>query len=278
MGPLKFFDQRSPANIEKRSRPPSAGLARLSFLWALLFWLAVWQLVSLWVGQELLVPSPLSVGRALLELIGQWQFWASAGMSLLRVLEGFGLGIAAGVAMAGLTLRFSAARSLLTPLLKVIRATPVASFIILALVWLPTGRIPGFISMLMVAPVVWASMEKGVQETDPLLLEMAQLHHMGRWRTLRWIWVPSVAPYLLTACTTGLGFAWKSGVAAEVICRPLLSIGKNLQEAKLYLETPEVFAWTITVAVLSLALEKLLMLAAERVQNRPKERGEIHAP
>ena len=58
----------------------------------------------------------------------------------------------------------------------------------------------------------------------------------------------------------------------------LLSIGKNLQEAKLYLETPEVFAWTITVAVLSLALEKLLMLAAERVQNRPKERGEIHAP
>lgn len=277
MGPLKFFDQRSPANIEKRSRPPSARLARLSFLWALLFWLAVWQLVSLWVGRTAGSFSSLSRPRAV-GIDRSMAVLGSAGMSLLRVLEGFGLGIAAGVAMAGLTLRFSAARSLLAPLLKVIRATPVASFIILALVWLPTGRIPGFISMLMVAPVVWASMEKGVQETDPLLLEMAQLHHMGRWRTLRWIWGPSVAPYLLTACTTGLGFAWKSGVAAEVICRPLLSIGKNLQEAKLYLETPEVFAWTITVAVLSLALEKLLMLAAKRVQNRPKERGEVHAP
>lgn len=278
MQPLKPFNRRDPSAAEKRPYSIDAVLNRLSPLWALLFWLTVWQLVSLWVGQELLVPSPLAVGRTLLELMGQWQFWGSAGTTLLRVLEGFGLGIAAGVALAGLTLRFSAARWLLAPLLKAVRATPVASFIILALVWLPTGRIPGFISMLMVAPVAWASVEKGVRETDPLLLEMAQLYHMGRWRTLRWIWGPSVAPYLLTACTTGLGFAWKSGVAAEVICRPLLSIGKNLQEAKLYLETPEVFAWTITVAALSLGLESLLMLAAGRIQNHPKERGEVYAP
>lgn len=273
-----------PPDLFKEMACPAVGKAthrgifrRLSPLWALLFWLMVWQLVSLWVNQELLVPSPLRVGRALLQLMGQWQFWASAAMSLLRVLEGFAFGIIAGLVLAVLTLRFAVARALLAPLLKVVRATPVASFIILALVWLPTGRIPGFISMLMVAPVVWASVEKGVREIDPLLLEMARLYRMTPWRLFRWVWGPSVAPYFLTACTTGLGFAWKSGVAAEVICRPLLSIGKNLQEAKLYLETPEVFAWTITVAVLSLGLEKLLLLAAGRFQHRAGEGGKADA-
>ncbi len=233
-----------------------------------LFWLAAWEGIALWVGQELLVPSPLVVGKTLLRLISSRLFWQTAGWSLLRVAVGFLAAVAVGSVTAVLTARSSVARTLLSPVLRVVRAAPVASFIILALVWIRTDALPAFISFLMVVPMVWGNVEKGIAEIDPQLLEMAKVYRFGWWRTLVRVQIPSVMPYFMAACTTGLGFAWKSGIAAEVICRPAWSIGKQLQDAKIYLETPEVFAWTAVVIVLSLVLEKLLLYAARRFGKR----------
>ena len=181
---------------------------------------------------------------------------------------GFLAAVAAGCAAAVLTARFSLARALLAPVLHIVRAAPVASFIILALVWFRTDVLPLFIAFLMVVPVVWANVEKGIRATDPTLLEMARVYRFGRLKTLLRVQLPSVMPYFLAACTTGLGFAWKSGIAAEVICRPGLSIGRQLQDAKIYLETPEVFAWTATVVALSILLEKGLLRLAKRLGRR----------
>ena len=234
----------------------------------LAFWLAVWQVISMLVGQELLVPAPLVVVRAFGRLVGTVEFWAAAGHSLLRVAEGFLCAVAAGSVLALLTTRFRLVNALASPLLHIVRAAPVASFIILALVWIKTNALPSFIAFLMVVPMVWANVEKGIRATDPLLLEMARVYRLGWWKTLLRVRIPSVMPYFMAACTTGLGFAWKSGIAAEVICRPALSIGKKLQDAKVTLETPDVFAWTITVVVLSLVLEKVLVALARRFGRR----------
>lgn len=248
--------------------PDSRAKRLLTGLAALLFWLTVWQVISMAVGQELLVPAPLKVAKTLWRLLGSASFWQSAGFSLVRVAVGFLAAVIAGCGAAVLTVRFQTVRILLSPLLKVIRAAPVASFIILALVWIRTNRLPAFIAFLMVVPVIWANVERGIRETDGRLLEMARVFQMSWWKTLLRIRVPSVMPYLLTACTTGLGFAWKSGIAAEVICRPAASIGRQLQDAKTYLETPEVFAWTAVAVALSLALEHLLVAAVRRFGRR----------
>ncbi len=243
---------------------PVGGRSVLRGAAAALFWLAVWQIVSMAVAQELLVPAPSVVAGTLVRLAGEAPFWKAVGGSLLRVVAGFAAAVVVGTVTAVLTVRFELANLLLTPLLKIVRAAPVASFIILALVWLHTNVLPVFIAFLMVVPVVWGNVEKGIRETDKGLLEMARVYRFGWKRTLLRVRIPSVMPYFLTACTTGLGFAWKSGIAAEVICRPALSIGRRLQEAKIYLETPEVFAWTIVVVLLSIALEKGLVLAVRR--------------
>ena len=257
------MDPGNKRKIARRRLPgPLVGLA------AAVFWIAVWQVVSMAVAQELLVPSPLSVLRTLGALAGTVGFWAATARSLGRVVTGFAAAAVAGSVAAVLTVRFRAADALLSPLLRVIRATPVASFIILALVWIRTDALPAFIAFLMVVPVVWGNVEKGIRRIDPQLLEMARVYRFGAVKTLLRVRIPAVMPYFLAACTTGLGFAWKSSIAAEVICRPLVSIGKNLQDAKLYLETPEVFAWTIAVVALSLLLEKLLMQAARRFGRR----------
>ena len=227
---------------------------------AALFWLTAWQLTSMFVGQELLVPAPAVVLATLARLATDPGFWLTTGASLSRVLLGFVAGVSGGTAAAVLTTRSRLADAVLSPALRVVRAAPVASFVILALVWIPAGRLAAFISFLMVVPVVWDNVAAGLRGQDPELLEMAAVFGLGRWQTLRRVRVPSVLPFFATACTTGMGLAWKSGVAAEVIGRPPVSIGGQLQDARIYLETPAVFAWTITVVALSLALERLLRL------------------
>ncbi len=250
-----------PGSTTRRAEPRRRALLGLA---AAAFWLAVWWVVSLFVGQELLVPSPATVLATLVQLAGTAAFWQATVVSLSRVLLGFLAGVVAGIAAAVLTTRYPAADALLSPLLRVVRAAPVASFIILALVWIPTGRLPAFISFLMVVPVVWDSMAQGIARQDRDLLEVAQVFGFGRWQTLRRVRIPLLLPFLATACTTGMGLAWKSGIAAEVISRPPIAVGSRLQDAKIYLETPEVFAWTITVVLLSLLLEGVLRWAAGR--------------
>lgn len=233
-----------------------------------MFWLAVWQVASLLVGQELLVPAPSVVLATLGGLLGTASFWQVTGWSLLRVLAGFVAGVAVGCGAAVLTVRSRVADALLSPLLRVVRAAPVASFVILALVWIPTGRLSAFISFLMVVPVVWDNMTHGIAGQDRNLLEMASVFRFGRWQTFRRVRLPLLLPFFAAACTTGMGLAWKSGVAAEVISRPELSIGGELQDAKVYLETPEVFAWTITVVALSMLLEAGLRWGAAQLTRR----------
>jgi len=229
----------------------------LRALAAAAFWILVWEAAALAVGEELILPTPQSVLRTLVSLCGTGDFWVSAAMSLARILSGYAAGVAAGTLLAVLTSRFSLADALISPVMRVVRATPVASFIILALLWLGKGKVPGFSASLMVVPIVWGAVTSAVRETDRGLLEMADSYRFGPWRTLKLIYVPSVYPSWLAACVTSMGLAWKAGVAAEVLCQPKTAIGSELYFSKIYLETPSLFAWTAVVILLSFLLEGL---------------------
>lgn len=234
----------------------------------LLFWVLLWQVISMITAQEILVPSPFAMLRSLMNLMGKAAFWQAVALSVLRVICGFVGGVICGILLAVLTVRFRFLHSLFAPVLQCIKAAPVASFIILALVWIPTDFLPVFICFLMVLPIVWNNVQEGIRQTDSRLLEMAQVFEFGTWKTLLKVRIPAVMPYLMTALTTGLGFAWKSGIAAEVICQPGFAIGKQLYFSKLYLETPQVFAWTAVVVVLSVGLEKILKKSVVKVAEK----------
>ena len=231
-----------------------------------LIYLAVWEAASLLVGRELLLPAPLATVRRLFELLAKGESWAYAGLSLLRIMSGYLLGVIAGILLAVLTARSRYAESLLSPLRGVVKATPVTSFILLALLWLNSSLVPLFISFLMVLPMVWADTADAILHTDPRLVEMGRVFGLSRTKIVRKIYVPSVLPQFLAACTTSLGFAWKSGVAAEIIALPLRSIGYQLYEAKLRIETLDLFAWTLLVILLSMALEWLLVRGMRRIR------------
>lgn len=231
----------------------------------LLFWTALWALLARLVGQELLLPSPLRVLEELFSMAGTEAFWLATSRSILRVLAGLLSATVMGVLLAALTEYSALARQLLSPVMTLVKSTPVASFIILALLWLGRDILPAFITALMVLPVVWANVSAGLSGRDRQLLELARVYRLPRRRVLRRITLPSVLPHFRAALRSSLGMGWKAGIAAEVLTVPPHSIGKNIFEAKLYLETPELFAWTLTVILLSLVIERILLRLVERI-------------
>ena len=234
---------------------------------ALLFWLLIWQVAAMLTGKDVLLPGPVTTVVTLVRLAGTADFWRSVLISLLRICGGFALGAATGVAGAALAAKSRLFDALTSPLLKVVRAAPVASFIILAFVWFRVGTIPTFISFLMVLPVIWTNVRQGIDGVDLRLLEMARVFRIPANRQLHYIKIPAVMPSFISACVTGLGFAWKSGVAAEVICRPSDSLGSLLYNAKTNIETPEVFALTVTIVFISAALESGVKAMSRRWEN-----------
>lgn len=232
------------------------------------FWLSVWWLGAIRMGRELLLPSPHAVLTRLWELAFTADFWTIVLWSILRVMLGIALALIFGVLLALLTSYVPFMRRLFYPLLSVIKATPVASFVILALLWLGSSALPVFISMLIVLPVVWAAVSDGIAAFDRDLLEVCHVFRFPFGKRLRLLYLPTVAPYFLSACKTSIGMAWKAGVAAEILAVSPISIGKQLYEAKIYLETPDLFAWTLVVVLLSLVIEKLVTLLFQRLGTR----------
>ena len=231
-----------------------------------LLYLAVWQLISLAKGNEFLLPSPVSTFKSLVSLMGTATFYWSVLSSLARVAGGFVLGTVFGTFLGLLTGFSKVAGELLSPLKGILKATPVASFIILVLLWLNKSVAPLVAMFVMVTPLIWASVDAGVRATDKNLLETARLFKLPRHKTLLHIYLPSLLPQYLASCTTALGFAWKAGIAAEVIAQPAQSIGRGLYESKIYIETPELFAWTLVVILFSMAFEQLVAALLGRIR------------
>ena len=233
---------------------------------AVVFWLAVWQCAAMAVGQEVFLVSPLQALRTLLGLLPRKEFWQRVCFSSGRILLGFALGTGVSAVLAAAAESCPAAETLLAPVMQLVKATPVASFIILALVWVRGSSLSVLISFLMVLPVMYSAVRTGIESADPQLLEMAQVFRLPLGRRLRAVWLPAVLPAFRQGCSVALGICWKSGVAAEVIGLPDGSIGDALYRAKITLSTGELFAWTFVIILLSVGFEKLFLALLRRAE------------
>lgn len=226
---------------------------------AILFWLIIWQFVSISVGHGFLLPPPLDVLRALARIAAEGGFYVTLIASVGRILLGFFIGMSAAITAAALSGASMTVRRLLTPLVFAVKTVPVASFIILMLIWVSSGQLPTAISAMMVFPVIYTNVLAGITGCSPGLLEMAKVFDISRLNKLLCIYIPEVMPHFRSGASLALGLAWKAGVAAEVIGLPKYSIGENLYEAKITLSTDELLAWTLVIIALSVLFEKVFM-------------------
>ncbi len=219
------------------------------------------------INDIFLIPTPLETLKALFVLGQTGQFYLAVLESLLRIILGFTLGVLVGFLGGVAADKFSLFNDITSPAIQVIKAVPVASFIILAFFWFKSDELPIFIAFLMVLPMVWSATLSALSGIDKKYIEMARVYKLSTARIFFKIKMPFITPTLLTTCLTALGFAWKSGIAAEIICRPQMALGTLLNDHKNYFDMPSVFALTVVVAVLSIILEIVLKQAVRRVLN-----------
>ena len=234
-----------------------------------LFWLIVWDVAAAAVNLSLLLPSPATTLNTLLDLAVSGSYWIAIWTSLVRILIGYLTGCLFGLIMGYLLYRFRVIDVLFSPVLSMVRSVPVASFFILALVWIGRDNIPTFIAFLMVFPVVSANIKTGFASVDRELAEVASVYNFNRRKKAELLYKPAVLPYWITSAHVTLGLAWKAGVAAEVLASLGKSIGGNIYTSKVQLETETLFAWTITVILISILFESILA----RLMNRWKPKG-----
>lgn len=237
-------------------------------LWAAAAWIVLWQAASMWIGQEILLVSPAAVILRLFELVQTAEFWQSAGASFLRIFCGFLAGTAGGVLAAAGAARFPRLGEFLEPFVQTIKAVPVASFIILVLIWIPSENLSVVIALLMVFPVIYTNVKNGITSLDDQLKEMAELFRIPVRLRVRYLYAPQILPFFRAGCSLALGLCWKSGVAAEVIGLPDRTIGEHLYQAKIYLNTADLFAWTLVIVVISVAFEKCFLFLVDTGMRR----------
>lgn len=241
------------------------------------FWLAVWVIAAYLVDLPLLFPYPWEVLGRLFELMGTATFYAVTFKSLRNVLLGTLIAIVGGCALSCLTARFSFFRQLFLAPITIIKATPVASVIILLWLFIGSAFLPSFITVLIVLPVVWTNLDEGWRRIDKGLTEMTRVYGFSLSRRMLCLTLPSLKPYFVSACRTSIGLAWKAGIAAEIIVRPISSIGLHISDAKYSLESIDLFAWTLVVILLSLAIEFAFSLLFDKLGGTKAEKEEQRA-
>ncbi len=229
----------------------------------ILFWLIVWQAAAAWTDNSILLVGPADVLRVFVRNMAEPGFLKIVFGSFARIGLGFFLALLAGLLLGAFSYRFPFLEELFSPVISALKSVPVASFVVLLLIWFGSGRLSFFISFLIVFPNVYVNTIAGLKSTDEKLLEMANVFGMGRLNRFFYLYRPAMMPYLQSCMKISLGMSWKSGVAAEVIGLPDYSLGERLYMSKIYLDTAGMFAWTLTVILLSFLFEKaVLWLAA----------------
>ena len=232
---------------------------------SVIFWLALWHAASVALKQEILLISPLLVVQKLTELVVQLDFWKSIFFSFIRVIGGFAAATALGIISAAGAFKSNVVKTLLQPPMSAIKATPVASYVILCLVFVSSKNLSALISLFMVLPVVYTNILQGLESVDAKLLEMAGVFRMGVKNRVKYIYISQTVPYFLSAATVSLGLCWKAGIAAEVIGIPRGSIGERLYMAKIHLDMRGLFAWTFVIILMSFAFEKALLSGIKKL-------------
>ena len=225
------------------------------------FWIGIWAFSARRVGIPFVLPTPLSVFRDFFSLFTERRLYLALLRSLLSLFAGFGAGVLVGVLFAVPSALSKLFDSLISPIFTVIRATPVASFIIIAWVFLSNSILPGFICFLMTVPIVWRSLTEGIKALNPAMLEVARVYRFGFWKTVKLYLFPTLSPFLFSGLSTSLGLGWKSTVAAEILVHSPDTLGYWIWDAKAWnVDTSFLFAWTLVVILFSILFDYLLHL------------------
>ena len=234
-------------------------------IWPIIIWIILWEVLSIVVGKDILLTGPLKTVKCALFILKTPVYWHSIFFTFARIGYGFFLAVIAGILFAILATHYGYIKEFLAPFVFTIKTIPVASFIILVLIWFSSRSLSIVISFLMGFPIIYTNMLEGISQRNIKMQELARVFKIPALRRIRYIDLGELLPYFTAGCKVASGLCWKAGIAAEVIGMPPRSIGEQLQQAKVYLDTPNLFAWTLIIIGISLLFEKVVIFIITRL-------------
>lgn len=250
---------------QQQASAPKQEKNRVKSALIILFWLVVWEIADRVIDNRIILSGPVHILASLAEQVQQSDFWIICGASFLRIAIGFILSFVAGFVLALVCHRFKLIRDFLEPIIVMLKTVPMISFVIMLLIWVGNQALTIYLSFLIVLPIIYTNTLQGLNNVDPQLMEVAQVYHMAPWKKFMFIYRPAFMPFVLSASKLALGMSWKSGIMAEVIGTPKPSIGCEMYAAKSYLQTADLFAWTVVVVILSVIFEKAFMFLLKKL-------------
>lgn len=248
------------STIIKSNKQKKIGFTPIEIMAATLFWTIAWQLLSVAVGEDLLLASPINVFKRSVDLLFNPDLYYRLFNSSIRIFGGFGLAFISSIVLAVLSYKNRFIKALLYPLIIAMKATPIASIIIIILFLSNVRTMTIFITSLISIPIIYSAVLVGLENIDFQMIEMADVFKIKGIRRFKYIYLPPVLSHLKASGTVAVGLSWKAGVAAELIGIVPNSIGEKLYEAKIYLMSADLLAWTLFLILLSVGMEKLLTL------------------
>ncbi|MBQ8038361.1 MAG: ATP-binding cassette domain-containing protein [Lachnospiraceae bacterium] len=233
------------------------------------FWLLVWQGVAWIVGNKILLEGPIGVAMRLIEDLQTLEYYQTVGLSVLRIMGGLTCGLILAVCLGVLSWKQKTVEEFLLPLIQFFKAAPITCFVVLLLIWTGSDMLAFYIALLVAFPPVYFNLLEGLKQMDKKLLEVAKVYRMPFKKRLRYIYLPGVKPYFISALSIAIGMSFKAGIAAEIIGTPDYSMGERIYMSKIYLDTAGVFSWMITVIFVAYICEKVVVKLCEVFFEKP---------
>lgn len=232
----------------------------LRFLIGIGLFLLIWEVWARWLTPGIILPEPLAVGRILVGLLGDSLIYHAALQTLWKVLVALGLVLVLGIIL-GLLLGLSPAfYEMMRPLIMIIQAVPVVSWLSLVIfAWGIGWRGPIFIAFLSLLPMALLTTVSGVGNLDRKLLEMARIYQVPRARVIKDIYLGSLIPFIVAIVDVSIGQTWKVILVAEYLCGSS-GLGVEILSARYYVNIPKVYALTLLAVILGLITERLIKL------------------
>lgn len=229
--------------------------------------LIAWEMAARGIGSTNILPGPVFTLQTLLSFLADKSFYVSLGLTILRGLVGFAIALLLSLLIgipSGLNPKIE---SFFSPFLVTSRSTPVISIILLAIIWLRVERVPVFIGILTMFPILTTNLSAGIKEVDQGLLQMAYIYKIRRPRIFKDIYLPSIAPFVFSGLLTAAGFGWRAVIIGEVLSQPRYGIGSMMQDAQSYLLVAELISWTLVAVLIGFIFEKSIGMISRKIKN-----------
>jgi len=220
--------------------------------------IGLWWVLAFMVDKSYIIPAPPLVLASLVDLLKTPSFYLVALSTLIRTLFCIGFSLIGGVALGLTAGTFRVVRELLAPLVQIMRTLPTIVIIVYVIIWMSNAAAPIFVTLLISLPIIYSNVLEGYDQTSVALIEMTDVYHFSKMKTLRRLYIPTVKPFVKAGTVAITSLSLKVMIASEVLSQTQGSLGKAFQMAKINIQTERIFALAIITIILSIGLERFI--------------------